>query len=1142
MDKYEYKVRAEEIKSLIANGEFAEAVKIADTIDWHRVKSVMMLCTISDLYKINRRFQESKDILLMAYERHPGGRLIVYSLCELSIKMGEFVQGIEYYKEFVQIAPKDTGRYILQYKLYEAQDVSLEERIAVLEEFKKRDYREKWAYELAYLYHRVGLETKCVEECDEMILWFGEGRYVLKALELKQLHQPLTETQQEKYLQIKKAMEEPTEETQEEDAAGPESLEEVDVEGEEEAEPEEMEGMSGLVLEQEEEDSEEDMQPEQEPYPYPEFGFGMDEIDGVSGIDGINGVEGIDGIKGIEGIDGMQGSEEELISYQPEEVRGEEEFRVKTVDLGQYNTMNLQKELAESMREILGEDVGSKPEHFFTGQRAETVKPSMQKQDGQAQDAFRQSEALLEQERPAPSGHPVAMQEVFFEEDVKDVLLQDTKRIDLGDTKEIVPGRKPAYATALPTRYAIAGQNGQPARQERPLELPGQPEKGVGRPEAMQQQAFMQQGAMQTDAGRMPGQSVTAQGVQSQFELPPGQPQAGAMQMQYAMAPGRPEETPGQPAMAPGQMEAIQYGMASGRPEEMSGQAGMAPGQMENMQMQFGMQSGQMVIQPDAMQGQPGQMQPERLQAQPNLMRRHKPSGFEQMLSQEYDGQISLVVPNSEKLEKQITGQMNIADIMAEWERAKRENEEKRREDVRKRVQRHTGNMFSEFDEATKSGLLEQLEKAVVEAIMKESGKSAVDPSQISEQQLDDIVKSVGRKKEEEDSQPPQTEKEPDEESIVNFAYMKTIAEMAGIDNQAQEPAQDNGENRRPKEEEQGISAEEILRDIVLPEEMEGQELPEEEQAEPDGTAQWTVMEQAGGTEEEDFQAQGFKEARMETDRAEAEALMAQEERVEEPVQEARGDNKNRSLTPEEKELFGRFVHSRKSREQVLHAVGAMSMEPYHGNVIVTGEEEAGTLELSRNLVRMLQLVERDFSGKVAKISGSKLNKKDVQDTLGKLADGALIIEHATGMSSATAADLNQALEKESRGIFVILEGKRDEMNIFLHKNKVLLDNFDARIDIESLDDQALVEYAKQYAEEMEYSIDELGILALHTRIADMQTSDHEVTVAEVKDLVDDAIYFADKKNPKHFFDVLFGKRYDAEDMIILREKDFMHY
>ena len=203
MDKYEYKVRADEIKSLIAEGEYAEAVKIADAIDWRRVKSVMMLCTISDLYKINRRYEDSRDILLLAYERHTGGRLIVYSLCELSIKLGEYVQALEYYKEFVQLAPKDSGRYILQYKLYEAQEVSLEERIEVLEELKKRDYREKWAYELAYLYHRVGLTSKCVEECDEMFLWFGEGRYVLKGLELKMLHTPLSEEQQVKYEQMK---------------------------------------------------------------------------------------------------------------------------------------------------------------------------------------------------------------------------------------------------------------------------------------------------------------------------------------------------------------------------------------------------------------------------------------------------------------------------------------------------------------------------------------------------------------------------------------------------------------------------------------------------------------------------------------------------------------------------------------------------------------------------------------------------------------------------------------------------------------------------------------------------------------------------------------------------------------------------
>ena len=202
VDKNEYSIRLEEIKTLIAKKKYVDAAAIADTIDWRRVKKVMTLCTISDLYKINRRLEDARDVLLLAYDRHPGGRFIVYALCELSIKMGSFVEAVEYYKEFVQIAPRDSGRYVLQYKLYEAQEVSLEERIEVLEELKSKDYSEKWAYELAYLYHRVGLGTRCVEECDELILWFGEGKYVQKAMELKQLHAPLTNGQQIKYNQM----------------------------------------------------------------------------------------------------------------------------------------------------------------------------------------------------------------------------------------------------------------------------------------------------------------------------------------------------------------------------------------------------------------------------------------------------------------------------------------------------------------------------------------------------------------------------------------------------------------------------------------------------------------------------------------------------------------------------------------------------------------------------------------------------------------------------------------------------------------------------------------------------------------------------------------------------------------------------
>ncbi len=925
MDKYEYKVRAEEIKALIARGEFAEAVKIADTIDWHRVKSVMMLCTISDLYKINRRFQESKDILLMAYERHPGGRLIVYSLCELSIKMGEFVQAIEYYKEFVQIAPKDTGRYILQYKLYEAQDVSLEERIAVLEEFKKRDYREKWAYELAYLYHRVGLETKCVEECDEMILWFGEGRYVLKALELKQLHQPLNEAQQEKYIQIKQGMERPPEEPEEEEEVA------------QEEEPEETE------------ESEE-----------------------------------------AEETDTEEALGEETAGYVPkvkEEAGPEEDFKVKTVDLGQYNTINLQKELAESMKEILGDGRHEQSEKDSLEPIVESIVapllqetgdilPGIQEPPRQAlqigelefvelDEAEEEEEPETAVEEPEEQVLPpkqqesrIAMEEVFFEEDIKDILQQDTKRINLGDTKEIVPGKKMVYPVTLPSRFAMTEQN-----------------------------------------------------------VPPYQ----IVEQQ--------------------------------EPDEPDAPVGM----------------------------------PETIQAQPNLLKPHKPSGFEQMLSQEYDGQISFVVPNKDKVEKQITGQMNIADIMAEWERMKRANEEKRREDVRKRVEQHTGNMFSEFDEAAK--------REVSDGLM-------------------------------------------------------LSGEDTGINAADTEAAETGSSDKRKPEKALKTETGEKLPVESVPEEA-GEDLPEEIIAAEENIAiEESIAEKDGGTAEnvptEEIKEQDGIKAEAEDVEKAAKAEEGGDKKAEKSVQEMKAavheEHKPRSFTAEEKELFGRFAHNRKAKEQILHAIEEMNMDSYNGNVIVTGEEEAGTLDLAKNLVRMMQLTDRNFSGKVAKISGETLNKKDVPVTLSKLSDGALIIEHATGMSSGTATDLNKALAKENRGIFVIMEGKKDEMNIFLRKNRALMDNFNARIDIESLDDQALVEYARQYADEMEYSIDELGILALHTRIADMQTSDHEVTVAEVKELVDDAIYFADKKNPRHFFDILFGKRYDAEDMIILREKDFMHY
>ena len=264
------------------------------------------------------------------------------------------------------------------------------------------------------------------------------------------------------------------------------------------------------------------------------------------------------------------------------------------------------------------------------------------------------------------------------------------------------------------------------------------------------------------------------------------------------------------------------------------------------------------------------------------------------------------------------------------------------------------------------------------------------------------------------------------------------------------------------------------------------------------------------------------------------------EEAIEKAEEES--GNKNRELTEEEKEIFGKFVHHRKSRQQLVNTLDNMSLASYTGNIIITGEEEDTVLALAKGLIREMQYNDSNFSGKVAKIAGAVLNKKDVAETFAKLDNGALIIEKASGMKKETIAKVAKVLEQDNKGLLLLLTDSKQKIDKMWEENAVIHNNFNLRVDIEALDDEVLVEYAKQYAQEQEYTIDEFGILALHTRIADNQTSDHEVTLAEVREIVDEAIYYANKKTPKHFMDILLAKRYDEEDMIILREKDFMHY
>lgn len=412
MDKSEYKLRAEEIKDLISRGEYAQAAEIADTIDWRRVKSVMMLCTISDLYKINRRYEDARDMLLLAYERRPGGRTICYSLCELSIKMEEYVQAIEYYKEFVQVAPKDPGRYILQYKLYEAQDVSLEERIAVLEELKKRDYREKWAYELAYLYHRVGLAARCVEECDELILWFGEGKYVIKAMELKMLHQPLTPEQQEKY-------------DHRFDAPGSHipsqnSVQDNEYSGNESYEQSYAKDGS---YDQEQGYAQDGSYDQDQSYAQDSSYDQNQSYVQDSGYDQVTGDTQI--------YDPVQPAQQETPT-QP--VQDDYDIHVKTMDVGQYNTINLQAELAAGLREVLGEEPKEDTAKATSDSITRSIVAPMMDSDTESLDYPEIAE--VSEDDLEPETEQIEGSEVFFGETGE---IGDLSQVPEVETEEILP-------------------------------------------------------------------------------------------------------------------------------------------------------------------------------------------------------------------------------------------------------------------------------------------------------------------------------------------------------------------------------------------------------------------------------------------------------------------------------------------------------------------------------------------------------------------------------------------------------------------------------------------------------------------------------------------------------------------------------
>ena len=721
MDKQEYKIRSEEIRTLVEEKNYREAADIADTIDWRRVKSVKMLCTISDIYKMVRRYEDSKTILEMAYEKRPGSRMIVFALTELCLKLGDVVNAWEYYKEFCQVAPDDSRKYILLYKVYAAQEVSLEEQIKVLEKLKEEEYIDRWVYELAYLYHKIGFGTKCVEECDEMILWLGEGRYVRKAMELKMLHEPLTPKQQAVY-----------------------------------------NGEKRFEIEQ-----------------------GDTQV--IPNLDAAM----------VKENEGRLVSEAPTVRLPVEDLA---DIQVKILDDSPYNTMNLQKELAADMKRLME---GENQEPIWEG-----TEPLWQ--DSQNDDFVYGQEA-----EEGVSYYQEDVSEEVLEAEDTEALFDGDEEETINDTGEIFIQDTPEEEEEAETDHVMSSLMA--PMLEETQEIPPVPDM---------EEVFFED-----------PNTVDMSGMMSHPEI---REAAGDVEIEEVVIP---EEEP--------EAESVKSAVY----EEESSVSGVS----------------KVIVPADPGQGvlrtPGGTMQPADFAVQK--------TGFDDMLSQEADGQISLVVPEKEAVEKQITGQMSIQDILLEWEQMKKNKEAQLKDTVQKSVLDSTGDIFAEF-EASKDALLRELEKTAKEAQIKEAEKAAA--------------------------------KEP----------------------LAEEPVYE------PEE--------------VLPEQEEGD-------AEPVYTEPESEEEAGEESEKEPLAERNLPE-------------------------ELRPALNDRALSPEEKELFESFVRSRKSRGQLLHILDNMSLAAYTGNVLITGEEDAGTINFARNLVRDLQISDSNFSGRAAKITGRALNKKSREISL----------------------------------------------------------------------------------------------------------------------------------------------------------------
>ncbi|MBS6150003.1 MAG: hypothetical protein KH758_02090 [[Ruminococcus] lactaris] len=1160
VDKYEYKQLSERMIELMQNEEYGEAKEIADSIDWRRVRNAMMLANVSDIYEKTGEYQKSYDILQIAYHRAEGSRKVLYRLSSLALKTGNVDEAIDFYDEFVQLAPKDPNRHILRYQILRAQRAPLEQQIEALEEFKKAEYIEEWAFELAKLYQEAGMTAECLEECDDLILWFSEGKYVYKAMELKMQYKPLTPSQQEKY---NRRFEKNGGETEEipdletyvaENEEPEDHLDEAATEHSEAVSEEPVEDIPESIGQQDTGKEESSEKPVRKPekkkigdtmrldealeqllHRKPEVSAAEDEEPDISDLESaIGDIESVVDLDMVNQISqekhtgdvpiGMK----ELIPGEVSEEAADKKERIPveiTTDITEDDAEELDLEdlVAEELPEEV-EEAEPVEEEAEEVEEAEPVEEEAEKVE-EAEPVEEEAEEVEEAEPVEEEAEKVKEAEPV-EEEAEEVEEAEPVEEEAEEVEEAEPIEETQTGTIEEELQKIADAE------------PAEPEEEIFDMEEAED--FLE------DSPAEDWEDDT-----ESFE------EADAEELSFEEILSDWDSEEAEALLEDAEEEVYDESVEETYEEEPDEEPNEEPDEDEAEDILEGAEeepieeSAEDVVEADAEEIYEEEPEDEVTEDTPIL------SPDIQRLIDEIEGAVPAEesLPEEKEIEKapeephenmgEVTESLRLDDLPEEDEDLFEDEDFLESEDEEDEYESYEDD-DSEEDEYES---YEDDDSEEDEYESYEDDDSEEDEYESYED--DDSEEDEYESYEDDDSEDEYTSYDEDEyeDEIYDDEYEdddEAYYEESDDDELADDEEfyyEDEEEpDEEPDEEDAPDFEDEFKVDPKHSEEPDDREIPDED----DGIDIMSATTPLSRKETAKLIATG-KTSPLPLDEI-SDALSMDTGFVVHgryDLETQSGIGTRAGLTEEQKKLFSYFVPVRGMSEQLVDVLEQdknctnRKGTSKTGNLLIIGDKGNGKTVLAVDVVKAIQKQREIRQGKVAIVTGESLNKKKIGDIFDKLYGGALIIEKAGKMNEKTVAKLNRAMERDTGELLIVLEEQRKPLDRLLSSNREFRRKFTSRLEVPIFINDELVTFGQTYAQENGYKIDEMGILALYSCIDSLQREDHSVTVAEVKEVMDKAIAHSQKASAKKLVKRVFGRNTDSSDRIILSERDF---